>query len=48
MPLESEEKKRERLEAYQKFCAEQKTKEEAEGVTSEGKTFKYRAPDFNH
>lgn len=46
-PAESEEKKQERLAAYQKFCAEQKAKEEAEGVTSEVKSFKYRAPDFN-
>ena len=47
MPVESEEKKQERLAAYQKFCAEQSAKEEAEGVVSGGKAFKYRAPDFN-
>lgn len=48
VPVESEEKKRERLEAYQQFCAEQKAKEESEGVSSDEKAFKYRAPDFNH
>lgn len=47
-PVESEEKRAERLEAYKKFCAEQSAAEA--GQSNEGsqkKEFKYRAPDFN-
>lgn len=44
-PVESEEKRAERLEAYKKFCAEQSATECGEG--SQKKEFKYRAPDFN-
>lgn len=47
-PVESEEKRAERLEAYKKFCAEQSATESAQPAQGgQKKEFKYRAPDFN-
>lgn len=42
-PVESEEKKQERLDAYKKFCEEQAAIEEP----SAKKKMKFRAKDFN-
>jgi hypothetical protein len=46
-PVESEEKRAERLEAYKKFCEEQNATEAAGSTAGQKKEFKYRAPDFN-
>jgi hypothetical protein len=46
LPPVTEEKKAERLEAYQKFCEEQATKEPREEDKPQ-KKIKYRAKDFN-
>lgn len=48
-PVESEEQKQQRLEAYRKMCEEESKKElESTAVTGATKEFKFRAKDFNH
>jgi len=47
-PVETEEQKQQRLEAYQKMCAEESVKELENAANKNEKAFKFRAKDFNH